>query len=128
MNVSWIAHISVKYKISITPVIAVLGFLLYLAINYSVNLDNKNRLSSIREVYIPSMTFAYANIVGLEKIDGLFNTAISIAEMDMVANADNSYQLIVDQFSGLERLNPTRAQEISVFAGSFQLILTMLSH
>jgi len=111
--VKWIGHISVKYKISIIPVIAVLGFLLYLAINFSVNVDNKNRLSSIREIYIPSVTYANANIVELEKIDGLFNTAISIAEMEMVENAETSYQLILSQFSQLETLNPLRSREIA---------------
>lgn len=114
-----IKNLSVKYKILIIPLIAIIGFLLYLAINYSVNNDNKARLESIVTTYFPSLVLADTNIVEVAKIDEMLNTAISIGEMELVESAEKVYEKVLSRLDELEVLDASRMEEI----GSIRTLL-----
>ena len=107
-----IKNLSVKYKILIIPLIAIIGFLLYLAINYSVNNDNKARLESIVTTYFPSLVLADTNIVEVAKIDEMLNTAISIGEMELAESAEKVYEKVLSRLDELEVLDASRLEEI----------------
>ncbi len=110
---NWIKNLSVKYKILIIPLIAILGFLLYLAINYSVNNDNKARLDSISHTYFPSLILADTNIVEAAKIDETLNTAISIGETELVESTEDIYEAVLSRLDELEQLDSSRNDEIN---------------
>jgi methyl-accepting chemotaxis protein len=107
-----IKNLSVKYKILIIPLISILGFLLYLAINYGVNNDNKVRLESIVTTYSPTLVLANTNIFEVAKIDEMLNTAISIGETELVESAEEIYSDVLSRLNELESLDSSRLEEI----------------
>jgi len=109
----WVKNLSIKFKILVIPSVAIAGFLLYLGINYSVSKENEERLQSISNVYFPVLEKSTSNIVLLTRIDELLNVAISNGETEMVDDASDTLQSILQAFDEMARLEPVRRDEIS---------------
>ncbi|WP_101756876.1 methyl-accepting chemotaxis protein [Oceanicoccus sp. KOV_DT_Chl] len=114
----WIKNLSIKYKIFIIPAVAILGFILYLGINYNVTKANEARMASIGSVYFPVLEKAASNIVLLERIDELLNIAISNGEMEMATSAQNTRNAILASLDELSKLEPGRKKQIDTMASS----------
>ncbi len=115
----WFNNLAIKHKILIVPVIAIVGFLLYLGFNTTVNQNNTERLEKIKTVYFPGLEKATANIVNLGRIDELFNTAVSTGEMETVEAAQLFSAKIGSALQELVRLEPARQNQIEEVKDSF---------
>ncbi len=82
---------SIKVKILMIPSIAVIGFLVNLFVNTVINSANSNRLENIQNLYFPVVQSSRENIVRINRIEELLNTAVSIGEADMVASAKSTF-------------------------------------
>lgn len=109
----FIKNLSIKYKILIIPFVAIVGFVLYLGINYNVSKQNEIRLKSISDIYFPVLEKANSNTVLLARVEELFSIAISNGEMELVETAENTYQQISNQVDELAALEPSRQAEIT---------------
>lgn len=84
----WLINISIKYKIMLVSLLGIIGFVIYFAFNYFVTVENSARLERIKSVYFPALEKTDANIVNLDKIKEILNTAVGSAELDLVDEAD----------------------------------------
>lgn len=126
---NFINNLSIKYKISIIPIIAIIGFLLYLVISYNVNNDNKKRLTRLSEVYFPVLESSNSNIMLVSQIDEIFNVAISTGELDMIDSAKENYSKVTSQLTKLQQLDPERKQAVNdvkqIFEAYFSSVLVL---
>ena len=86
-----LSRISIKAKILVIPAIAVLGFIINLAVNSSINSDNSHRLAQIQELYFPVVQSSRENVVRINRTEELLNTAVSTGESDMVGAAKKTF-------------------------------------
>lgn len=97
----FLSSLSIKTKILSLTLIAVIGFVISLLINFNFNTANAERLHSIQQIFFPTVQESKANIVRLLRIEELLSTAVSTGEMDFVRNADKQRQ---DIMTGLQQL------------------------
>ena len=114
-----INNLPIKYKILIIPFVAILGFLLYLSMNYNANKENTERLQIIRDVYFPGLEKANSNIVLLARIEELFNAAISTGETEILENAKKTNTQIHQQLKDLKHLQPEQTNQIAELESTF---------
>ena len=83
-------NFSLKYKILLPGIIGVVGFAIYLAVNYSASATNSKMLGEVESRYLPVLEHADKNISLLEKI-----------KQDLVFAATTGEQSMVDQTTSL---------------------------
>jgi methyl-accepting chemotaxis protein len=84
----FLSSISIKAKIISLAGAAIIGFAVNLAVNTSINSANAERMQKVRDVYFPVVQKADANLVKLNQIGGLLNTAVATGEKDFITNAE----------------------------------------
>ena len=84
-------RVSIKAKILVIPAIAVLGFIASLTVNSTINNHNSQRLAKIQNLYFPVVQSSRENIVRINRIEELLNTAVSTGESDMVTSAKKTF-------------------------------------
>jgi len=83
-----LSNISIKVKIIALAGAAIIGFIISLAVNTSINSENSERIQKVRDVYFPVVQKSDANLVKLHQIKELLNTAVSTGEEEFIQNAD----------------------------------------
>ncbi len=99
-------RMSIKAKILVIPAIAVLGFIASLTVNSTINNLNSERLATIQRLYFPVVQSSRENIVRINRIEELLNTAVSTGESDMVAAAKKTYAELIDKIAEQKALWP----------------------
>ncbi len=89
INMGFLSSISIKAKIISLAGAAIIGFAVNLAVNTSINSANAERMQKVRDVYFPVVQKADANLVKLNQIGGLLNTAVATGEKDFITNAES---------------------------------------
>ena len=84
----WLSDISLRMKILLIVVVAVLGFATSLVFNYIATRDNTLRLENIRNVYFPTLERIDQNLVLLDKIKETLNAAAAAGEIDMLEETE----------------------------------------
>ncbi len=83
----WFANLSVKYKILSIVAVGIAGLTFYLILNSFVNQRNSTRLTSLQNIYYPTLEKAESNIHLLVRIDETLQSAVASAEEDMIEAA-----------------------------------------
>ena len=104
----WFNDLSIKYKISLIPLVSVLGFALNLAYNYSVNTDSSVRLGQVQTVYYPILEKSDSVIVKVTSIPEILNSAVSAGEADMIVAADKTADEIRALLNELKEIETDR--------------------
>ena len=92
---NFLSRFSIKVKILVIPAIAVIGFIASLAVNTQINSKNTERLAQIQDLYFPVVQSSRENIVRINRVEELLNTAVSTGEADMVDAAKRTYKELV---------------------------------
>jgi len=109
---SWLSNLSIKYKFLLIPFVTVIGFLAYLLFNVSAINNNSERLTQILETNYPVLEQANANIVIIDRITGVFNTAVSTGEVDMIDDALALFSNFQNNIKELKKLDTQYASSI----------------
>jgi len=118
---------SVRYKILLIAVIALIGFIINLSFNFFVTKENASRLQDVRDIYFPVLERIDANLVRLDKIKETLNTAASAGEIDMLKSADNFAGSIRSTFAEMKQLDPSISGGIDQLGGLFESYYTNAS-
>ncbi len=100
----FLSSISIKTKILSLAGAAIIGFAVNLAVNTSINSANGERMQKVRDVYFPVVQKADANLVKLNQIGGLLNTAVATGEKDFIHSAEALKVDIVSNFDEIIKL------------------------
>ncbi|MEJ2572743.1 MAG: HAMP domain-containing methyl-accepting chemotaxis protein [Gammaproteobacteria bacterium] len=96
--------ISLKYKILLPGVIGVVGFAIYLAVNYSAETINAGILSEVEHSHLPSLELASQNISLLDKVKQDLVFAATTGEPTMVDDAEKLANDIKDNVAELKKI------------------------
>jgi len=118
---------SVRYKILLISVIALIGFIINLSFNFFVTKENASRLQGVQNIYFPVLERIDANLVRLDKIKETLNTAASANESDMLKTADSLADNIRSTFSEIKQLDPSISDGIDQLGGLFETYYTTAS-
>ncbi len=105
---NFLSRFSIKVKILVIPAIAVIGFIASLAVNTQINSENTNRLAQIQDLYFPVVQSSRENIVRINRVEELLNTAVSTGESDMVDAAKRTYKDLITKIDEQEVLWPEK--------------------
>lgn len=106
-----LSNISIKAKIIALAGAAIIGFMISLAVNTSINSQNSERIQKVRDVYFPVVQKADANLVKLRQIKELLNTAVSTGEVEFIQNADRLKGEVITDVETIIDLWKDRSQE-----------------
>ena len=84
----FLSNISIKAKIISLAGAAIIGFAVSLAVNTSINSANSERMQKVRDVYFPVVQRSDANLVKLNQIEELLNTAVATGEEEFIDSAE----------------------------------------
>lgn len=107
-----LSRLSIKVKILVIPAIAIIGFLTSLVVNTQINNANTERLAQIQDLYFPIVQSSRDNIVNINRIEELLNTAVSTGEADMVDSAKSMYQSLLESLVKQKALWPLKEDDI----------------
>jgi methyl-accepting chemotaxis protein len=107
---NFLSRVSIKVKILVIPAIAVISFIATLAVNTQINGENTDRLADIQHVYFPVVQSSRENIVRINRIEELLNTAVSTGESEMVGQAKRTYKELLEKISEQESLWPKKLE------------------
>ncbi|MFT6153206.1 MAG: methyl-accepting chemotaxis protein [Bermanella sp.] len=111
---NFLGRLSIKVKILVIPAIAVISFIATLAVNTQINSENTDRLADIQDVYFPVVQSSRENIVRINRIEELFNTAVSTGESDMVGSAKRTYRELLEKIGEQEKLWPEKFEDLEL--------------
>ena len=113
------SSISIRVKILIIVLIAIIGFSILLFFNYMVTHENTNRLQNVKDIYFPTLERIDANLVRLDKIKGTLNAAVISAEIDMLEDADELAQQTRSAFDEITKLDAATVSEVKDLSSLF---------
>lgn len=111
---NFLSRFSIKVKILVIPAIAIIGFLASLIVNTQINDANTERLAQIQDLYFPVVQSSRDNIVNLNRIEELFNTAVSTGEAEMLDAANTMYQGISENMQQQMALWPEKQEDLTL--------------
>jgi len=95
----FLSNISIKAKIISLAGAAIIGFAVSLAVNTSINSANSERMQKVRDVYFPVVQKSDANLVKLNQIEELLNTAVATGEAEFIDGAEGLKTEIKDNLN-----------------------------
>jgi methyl-accepting chemotaxis protein len=120
-----LSNISIKVKIIALASAAIIGFMISLAMNTSINSQNSERIQKVSNVYFPVVQKADANLVKLRQIKELLNTAVSTGEVEFIQNADVLKQEVIRDIDTIIELWTDRSQENKNLREQFKLYYSL---
>jgi methyl-accepting chemotaxis protein len=114
-----LSNISIKVKIIALAGAAIIGFMISLAVNTSINSQNSERIQKVRDVYFPVVQKADGNLVKLRQIKELLNTAVSTGEVEFIQSADALKKEVIGDVEAIIELWTDRSQETKKLRDQF---------
>ena len=115
-----LSNISIKAKIIALAGAAIIGFMISLAVNTSINSQNSERIQKVRDVYFPVVQKSDENLVKLLQIKELLNTAVSTGEVEFIQNAGMLNEQVVSNMDRIIELWNDRSSENKKLRGQFK--------
>ncbi len=84
----WITDLSIRHKLLLVAAVSCLGFIVFLALNYSVTEDNSERLRDVKDIYFPLLERTDAYLARLDKIKETLTSAVSSGEEELLEATD----------------------------------------
>jgi len=104
--------LSIRHKILSIVAVAVTGFAVYFAVNFTVASSNSGRLTQVHESIYPTLEGSEKNLVHLEKVINLLGSAVATEEKDDVDTAQEIVQTMQATFKKLAGLDATQAEKL----------------
>lgn len=132
---SFLNNISIKAKIISLAAAAIIGLVVSLVINTSINSANSERIQKVRDVYFPVVQKTDSNLVKLRQIRELLNNAVSTGEVELLQNADQVKEEIINNIDSIillwgeqaEFSSQTRKYFINYYSIAYKVTDGMLS-
>ena len=96
--------LSIRNKVLIIGLVGVVGFGVNLFYSYSVNTKNQIRLQNIKDSDFPVLERTSDNINRLDKIKSMLNSAVNMAEEDLLNDTDKLSAEIVTTFKEIQAI------------------------
>ncbi|GLQ32422.1 methyl-accepting chemotaxis protein [Litoribrevibacter albus] len=102
----WFYKLSVKIKIYLIAFAAIVGFVVYFVANYMMASSQGVLVGQIQEKSFPLLQIAERSKVRLERIQEMLASAVSAGETDILDNANQQKQQLLDDLKEAQKLDP----------------------
>jgi methyl-accepting chemotaxis protein len=110
---SWFNNLSIKFKLMLAPLLALVGFLTFLLYEIGISYTNIHRLEELRDRQLPLITSTASNVELLERMSEVFNAVVTTGDKDMVTGAESLAQQLRNNFDVAAKLDAASAQELN---------------
>ncbi len=117
----WFRNIKIKYKILLVAFVGVFGFSSYLVMNYQVTQANSDRLDAIRTIHFPLLERTDANLVRLDHIKDIWNSAVTTGDEDLVDDALVIAKKTREVFKEITSLDTKNSSDVSKLENKFKV-------
>ncbi len=109
-------NISIRYKVLAVGVVGVLGFVTYIAVDYSASKANALRLSALKNMQFPAMELAGQNLHQLGKLRQDLTLAVSADEESLVEQAQQVHNEMQNNLQLIASMQQSYGVEIEIIA------------
>jgi len=109
----WITDLSIRYKLFLIAAVSCIGFIIFLALNYSVTEENSKRLHGVKDVYFPLLERTDANLVRLDKVKETLTSAVSSGEEELLETTDGLASDMSRVLQEMAELDPGLADDVA---------------
>jgi len=106
-------NLSIKFKVMIAPLIALLGFGIFLAFVISVSRGNIQRIDTVRDSAAPLVNLTTRNLDLLDRMQSAYNDAVTTGEGEMLVSANHTHDTIASNLDLVGGLAPTLAEQMA---------------
>jgi len=110
---------SVRFKILVIAIIALIGFVVNFAFNYNVTSDNSSRLKNVKDIYFPILESTDASLVNLDKIKEALNSAVASGEIEVLQTSDVLAEKVRRSFEKIKTIDITVQSDVQQMQGLF---------
>lgn len=111
---------SVRFKILVIAIIALIGFVVNFAFNYNVTSDNTSRLKNVKDIYFPILENTDASQVNLDKIKEALNSAVASGEIEALQTSDILAEKVRNSFEKIKTIDITVQSDVQQLQGLFE--------
>jgi len=111
---------SVRFKILVIAIIALIGFVVNFAFNYNVTSDNSSRLKNVKNIYFPILESTDASLVNLDKIKEALNSAVASGEIEVLQTSDVLAEKVRSSFEKIKTIDITVQSDVQQMQGLFE--------
>lgn len=111
---------SVRFKILVIAIIALIGFVVNFAFNYNVTSDNSSRLKNVKDIYFPILESTDASLVNLDKIKEALNSAVASGEIEVLQTSDVLAEKVRSSFEKIKTIDITVQSDVQQMQGLFE--------
>lgn len=94
-------NISIKTRIISLAAVAILGFVISLSVNTSINASNSERLQTVKDIFFPVVQKADKNIVLLSQIEENLSTAVTTGESEFLDTSERISRELVNNLDSM---------------------------
>jgi methyl-accepting chemotaxis protein len=116
---AFLEHFSIDRKISLIPLIAVLSFGVYLAINATMASKNAEMLEAARGKDFPILRISDRVLFGLERINDQLKSAATTGDEEPLQQASKNKAVLLDDLRQVRSLDPHLSDEITRLEAGF---------
>lgn len=122
-------RMSIGWKIAVIPIVSVIAFLIYLLFATITTNQNSKRLQSVQDIHFPVLNLSQQNIVDLKQFAVALESAINMAETDMVNSSKQYSKSIFDNLHTLKQLlgNDDSLQQIEAIFTDYEANATQFT-
>jgi len=113
-KMNWLNNISVKTKLMLSPILALLGLGGVLSYQFYISNGNIERLHDLRDKGLPFVTLASDSSGQLERLQESFNTAVTIGDIDSIDSAELIYIELQKNLDQQLQFNVSNKKDISL--------------
>lgn len=106
-------NLSIKYKVMIAPLLALLGFGIFLAFVISVSRGNIQRIDAVRDSAAPFVNLTTRNLDLLDRMQSAYNDAVTTGEGEMLEAANRTHDTIGSNLDLVAELSPAFAAQMT---------------
>ncbi len=104
--------LSIRYKILSIAAVAIIGFGVYFALNFSVASSNARLLEQMRDMTFPALERSELNLTRLDQIISQLDQAVATDEEEMIEDADKTLAAMQAAFDEIATLDPQQAETV----------------
>ncbi len=104
--------LSIRYKILSIAAVAIIGFGVYFALNFSVASSNARLLEQMRDMTFPALERSELNLTRLDQVISQLDQAVATDEEEMIEDADKTLAAMQAAFDEIATLDPQQAETV----------------
>ena len=112
-------NFSIKTRIIALAAVAILGFVISLSVNTSINSSNSERLQTVKDIFFPVVQKADGNLVMLGQIEENLSTAVTTGETEFLETSDRISRELVNNLDSMVVLWQEKEPQLSAIKAQF---------